>query len=375
MSQLLATTAAAAAAGQSFALGTFSVAGSPPFAGLVLDGERVIAIEALRGLMSQAGHSLARGGSVLSLIECWDTAMPALQVAANALRDALKEASSDGLGDAPRGAGAGDAHNIAGLLMPLNTLKVHPPVAARQIFMCGANYFKHVVDIIVDMGPGKNPGTEGMNPQQLRAYAEALMQRRQREGTPYVFNKPVSTMSGAFDAIELPPWAEQPDWELELAVVISRAARHVHRDDAMNYVAGYTIANDITNRDWIYARADMKALGTDWLLGKSCPTYLPIGPYLVPREHAGNANDFRLELDLNGERKQDESTADMIFDIPRLIEHISGVVQLLPGDVICTGSPAGNGTHYKRFLQPGDVVDARITGLGCHRNTVVSQRS
>lgn len=362
MSQLMETAAASAAAGQSFALGTFSVAGSPPFAGLVLGGESVIAIEALRGLMSQAGHSLpslSPGSTVLSLIECWDIAFPALQAAANASSDA----------------GHADARDTAALLRPLNTLKVHPPVAARQIFMCGANYFKHVVDIIVDMGPGKNPGTEGMNPQQLRAYAEALMHKRQLEGSPYVFNKPVSTMSGAFDAIELPPWAEQPDWELELAVVISRAARHVHRDDAMNYVAGYTIANDITNRDWIYARADMKALGTDWLLGKSCPTYLPIGPYLVPQEHAGNAKDFRLELDLNGERKQDESTADMIFDIPRLIEHISGVVQLLPGDVICTGSPAGNGTHYKRFLQPGDVVDARITGLGCHRNTVVSQRS
>jgi 2,4-diketo-3-deoxy-L-fuconate hydrolase len=342
-----------------FALGTFSLAGCPPFAGMVLDGERVIAVEALRGLLQAQGHALPPAHSTLALVESWASSLPALQAAADALTRSDDEA----------------ARATANAMVPMSSLRVHPPVQARQVFMSGANYFKHVVDIIVDLGPGKNPGTEGMDPVQLRAYAEELMRKRQRDGAPYVFNKPVTTMTGAFDPIVVPAFAQQPDWELELAVVISAPARNVKREDAMRHVAGYTIANDITNRDWIYARAEMKALGTDWLTGKSCPTYLPIGPYLVPEPHVQAPHDLRIELKLNGETRQDESTSDMIFGIPRLIEHISSVVQLLPGDVICTGSPAGNGTHYNRYLQPGDVVDSAITGLGRQRNTVISERT
>jgi 2,4-didehydro-3-deoxy-L-rhamnonate hydrolase len=342
-----------------FALGTFSFAGCPPFAGLVLEAERVIAVEALRGVAGVAGHSLPPAHSTLALFENWQTALPALQAAAEALVNGVSP----------------EARAAAESMVPLRSLQVHPPVAARQILMSGANYFKHVVDIIVDLGPGKNPGTEGMNPTQLRTYAEDLMRKRQKEGSPYVFTKPVSVMSGAFDPIVIPSFAEQPDWELELAIVLAAPARNVKREDAMRYVAGYTIANDITNRDWVYARAEMKALGTDWLTAKSCPTYLPIGPYIVPATQVADPKDLRIELKLNGETKQDDSTSDMIFDIPRLIEHISSVVQLLPGDVICTGSPAGNGTHYNRYLQPGDVVEGAITGLGSQRTIVVSERS
>lgn len=341
-----------------FGLGTFSLAGSPPFAALVLDGERVIAVEALRALAREAGAELPPARSTLELIEAWDLALPALQAAAQALRE-------------PQSAAARAASDA---MVPMASLKAHPPVAARQIFLSGANYFKHVVDIIVDMGAGKTPGTEGMDPVTLRAFAEDLMRRRQRDGSPYVFSKPVSVMSGAFDPIVVPSFAQQADWELELALVIAAPARHVKRADAMRYVAGYTIANDITNRDWIFTKGDMKALGTDWLTAKSCPTYLPIGPYIVPAQHVAEPMDLQLQLKLNGETKQYERTSDMIFDIARLIEYISGIVQLLPGDVICTGSPSGNGTHYQRFLQPGDVIDASITGLGSHRNTIVTER-
>lgn len=341
-----------------FALGSFSSAGAPPFAGLVLDGKRVVAVDALRPLTEAHGLPLPRGASVLELLECWSSALPALQAAANDIAS-----------------GSGLAREIGGASVPVSELLVHPPVAARQIFLSGANYFKHVVDIIVDMGPGRNPGTEGMSRDELRAYAEDMMRRRQREGSPYVFVKPVSVMAGAFDPIVVPEWAEQPDWELELAVVIGKPGRHVRREDAMSHVAGYTIANDITNRDWIYARGDMKALGTDWLRAKSCPTYLPIGPWIVPGAHVPNPHDLHIELKLNGETKQDDSTADMIFGVPRLIEYISSIAQLLPGDVICTGSPAGNGTHYQRFLQQGDVVEGAISGLGSQRNNVIKDRS
>ena len=118
----------------------------------------------------------------------------------------------------------------------------------------------------------------------------------------------------------------------------------------------------------------MKALGTDWVASKSCPTYLPVGPYVVPATQVADPQDLHVELKLNGETKQDESTSDMIFGVARLVEHLSSIVQLMPGDLICTGSPAGNGTHYNRFLQPGDVVEGSITGLGSQRTPVVAEQ-
>lgn len=342
----------------SFALGTFSYAGCPPFAGLVSEGEQILAVEALRPLCTQLGHYLPEAASTRTLIECWSTTLPALQAAANALAQR----------DTPA------AQMAASARVPMSALKVHPPVASRQILLSGANYFKHVVDIIVDLGPGKTPGTQGMDPQTLRSYAEELMTRRKREGAPYIFSKPVSVLSGAYDPVVVPASTRQADWELELVVVIAAPARHVRKEDAMRYVAGYTIANDITNRDQIWTTGDMKAMGTDWISAKSSPGYLPVGPYMVPASQVSNPQDLTIELKLNGQTMQNESTADMIFDIARLIEHISSLVQLLPGDLICTGSPAGNGTHYNRFLQPGDIVEGAITGLGHMRTPVTSER-
>lgn len=339
-----------------YALGTFSLAGCPPFAGLVMHGNRVIAIEALRELCRDIGQPTIQAPSTLALFEQWATAEPVLQAAADALSSLSTPA----------------ARVLSERWVPMASLTVHPPVASRQILMSGANYFKHVVDLIVDMGPGKSPGTEGMGPTELRAYAEALMTRRRTEGAPYVFSKPVSVLSGAFDPIVIPAFAKEPDWELELAVVIGAPARQVKKADAMRYVAGYTIANDITNRDWVWARGEMKPMGTDWLSAKSCPTYLPVGPCIVPASQVADPQQLQLQLKLNGQTMQDESSSDMIFGVARLIEHISSVVQLLPGDLICTGSPAGNGTHYNRFLQPGDVMEGSITGLGTQRTPVVA---
>lgn len=341
-----------------YALGTFSYAGCPPFAGLVLGDEQVVAVEALRELCARQGHDLPDASSTRALIEHWSTSHPALQAAADAVAHGDTSA----------------ARAVAKALVPMSALTVHPPVDSRQILMSGANYFKHVVDIIVDLGAGKTPGTDGMGPAELRVYAEDLMRRRQREGSPYIFSKPVSVLGGAFDPIVIPASTTQPDWELELVVVIAAPARNVRREDAMRYVAGYTIANDITNRDQVWAQGDMKALGTDWISAKSSPTYLPVGPYMVPASQVPDPQRLQVRLDLNGQTMQDESTSDMIFDVSRLIEHISSVVQLFPGDLICTGSPAGNGTHYNRYLQPGDVVEGSISGLGAQRTPVIAEQ-
>ncbi|MFN3985593.1 MAG: fumarylacetoacetate hydrolase family protein [Rhodocyclaceae bacterium] len=342
-----------------FALGTFSCAGSAPFAGLVVDNDRVIAVDALRPLCAQSGRVLLDAASTLGLLEHWQHNYPALQMAADAIAAGTSEA----------------ARALAASLVPMAFLKVHPPVASRQIFMSGANYFKHVVDIIVDLGPGKTPGTEGMDSVQLRAYAEEMMRERRRAGTPYILSKPVSVLSGAYDSIVIPVDAVQPDWELELVVVIGAPARRVSRENALKHVAGYTIANDITDRGRVWATKDTKAMGTDWISSKCSPTYLPVGPYIVPAAQVADPHDLRIELKLNGETMQNESTSDMIFGVARLIEHLSGVVQLLPGDLICTGSPAGNGTHYNRFLRPGDVIDATISGLGVQRTPVITERT
>jgi 2,4-diketo-3-deoxy-L-fuconate hydrolase len=332
-----------------FKLGTFSSAGSPPFAGLVR-GDQVIALHTLQKLADGKGLRLTGSESVFALLQHWQTNFAALS-------DALALADQSGTLD----------------WAPVSSLKVHAPIELpRQIFCTGANYFKHVVDILVGMGPGAHPGTEGMSAAELRTYAEKMMQERATTGSPYVFSKLPSAVTGPYDPVILPALASQPDWELELAVVIGKPARHVRREQAADYIAGYTIANDITSRDLIWCK-EPKAMGTDWVSSKNSPTFLPLGPYLVPAAFVADPQQLQIVLKLNGEVMQDESTADMIFDVARQIEYISSRVQLWPGDVICTGSPAGNGIHYGRFLRDGDVMEAAITGLGEQRNVCIAE--
>jgi 2,4-didehydro-3-deoxy-L-rhamnonate hydrolase len=324
-----------------FALGTFSVAGSPSFAGLVVD-DKVIAVRAL-------GRPLAAGGSMLSVLDDWDTNFGLLQSAADR-------------------AFAGEVPGE--LLVPVEQLRIHPPVdMPRQIFCCGANYRKHVIEYIADQGVGD---TAGMSKEDRIAYATRQMDEVVAKGSPYFFSKAPSAVVGPYDFVVLPRNAEKPDWELELAVIIGRPARHVSRESAFEYIAGFTIGNDVSNRDLVF-RPEMKALGADWVRGKCMPTYLPLGPFLIPAAFAGDVQNLRIKLTLNGQTMQDESTADMIFGVARQIEYLSSYVQLWPGDVILTGSPAGNGTHYNRFLHPGDVMEGSIEGLGMQRNRCIAE--
>ena len=179
-------------------------------------------------------------------------------------------------------------------------------------------------------------------------------------------------MIGAEDTVVLPFDSEQSDWELELAAVIGRPARRLAPEQALDAVAGYTICNDLTSRDAL-SRWDAGALGIDWLAGKNSPTFLPTGPLLVPAAHVGDPMDLRIRLSVNGRAMQDETTADMLFDVAGLISHISTVAELRPGDFVLTGSPAGNGASHGVFLRPGDVIEASITGLGNQRNRCVAE--
>ncbi|MVW84809.1 fumarylacetoacetate hydrolase family protein [Pseudomonas sp. PB101] len=334
-----------------FTLGSFSVAGSPVFSGVVLE-ENVIAVEGLRPVCQSLGLSTPASNTLFGLLQEWPNSFHTLDTVVAELRNNPQQ-----------------YHEVRKLLTPIKQLKVHAPLdRPRQVLCCGANYFRHVVDLIVAAGPGGTPETQGMTPQALRSYAENLMRERSANGEPYMFCKPAATISGPYDPITLPIGVTQPDWELELAVVIGRPARHVSRHKALDYVAGYTIANDITNRDKVWRRDDMKAMGTDWIASKGSATYLPLGPYLIPAPFVDSPQDLRLELKLNGEIKQAETTADMIFDVARQIEYLSSQLQLYPGDIICTGSPAGNGAHYQRYLKHGDVLESSISGFGYQRN-------
>lgn len=326
-----------------FALGTFSRGDGARFAGLCL-GERVIPLAEVEDLARRAGARWAPSASVLDLLQDWDTNLDVLQSLATHI-PADHAAACD-----------------------MASLKVHPPVdLPRQVLCTGANYRKHVVELTLDMGVGP----EGLKGDALRKWAEDMMDERAAHGEPYVFPKLPSSITGAFDDIVLPATTERPDWELELAVIMGRPARNVRAEEALDYVAGYSIINDVSARDLI-ARTDYKMLGTDWLRSKSPPTFMPFGPVMVPACFVSNPQDLRITLKLNGQTMQDESTADMLFDVAHQIEYISRHVQLWPGDLIATGSPAGNGTHYNRYLRAGDIVYSTIQGLGMQRNCCVS---
>ncbi len=260
---------------------------------------------------------------------------------------------------------------------PLAGLDVRCPVRPGQILQCGANYRRHVVDIVMAERRADLSMT-GHNSEvpeaEVRAWAENMMDERARSGEPYVFPGLSGALTGPYDDVVLPDRGARHDWELELAVVIGRPARHLTRDNALDHVAGYTICNDITTRDLVY-RTDLKAIGSDWFAAKNAPTFLPTGPFLVPAKFVGDPADLRITLRHNGVVRQDEAVADMLFDLPAVLAYITGITELRPGDLVLTGSPAGNGVHWGVFLADGDLLEGEITGLGAQRNPIVSKHA
>ena len=254
------------------------------------------------------------------------------------------------------------------LARPVAELAVLAPFDPPQVFQSGANYRTHVIELMV--AAAAEAGDD--DPAGTLARATALMTERAENGTPYVFLGLPSVVVGPYDDVVLPDIGGKHDWELELAAVIGTEAYQVTRADAVSHVAGYVMVNDLTTRDRVF-RPDMPGLGTDWLAGKNSPTFLPLGPWFVPAQFVDDPMDLHITLSLNGKVMQDETTADMIFDIARLVEHVSAITPMRPGDLLLTGSPAGNGAHYGRYLQAGDVMEATIDGLGTQRNTCVTQ--
>jgi 2-keto-4-pentenoate hydratase/2-oxohepta-3-ene-1,7-dioic acid hydratase in catechol pathway len=249
----------------------------------------------------------------------------------------------------------------------LSDLRVLPPVEPVHILQSGANYRRHVMDIIV----AEERERGAMSDEEAREMGARIMDERAASGEPYIFLGATSAMVGAYDDIVLPDRGDQHDWELELVAVIGVGGRDIPRENALEHVAGYTIANDVTTRDLVY-RPDLQAIGTDWLRAKNAPTFLPVGPWIVPTAFVADPMDLTITLRVDGQTMQDESTSDMIFDVAALVAYSSTLVELQPGDLVLTGSPAGNGMHHRRFLRPGDVIEGAVTGLGMQRNRCVS---
>lgn len=221
--------------------------------------------------------------------------------------------------------------------------KLLSPVEPRDIICIGLNYRKHAAE-------GNQPIPE----------------------FPVVFMKNVGAVQHPEDPIILPRKlrSDAVDYECELAVVIGRECYNVSKADALSYVLGYTCANDVSARDW-----QMKWGGGQWCRGKTFATFCPLGPHLVTANEIANPNDLGIRTVLNSQVMQDWTTADMIFDVPTLIEFLSGSTKLVPGTVILTGTPHGVGGARKPpvFLQPGDSVTVEIDGIGALTNPVVEE--
>lgn len=242
---------------------------------------------------------------------------------------------------------------------PLGEVTLVAPVEPREVLQAGANYRTHVIQLIM---AGLRKGDPSRSPDEVRAHAEKVMDERAASGRPFFFIGLPQCVVGDNVPLELPSYSETHDWELELAVVIGRRAFNVEPENAMDHVAGYTIVNDITTRDLVFP-TDVGDIGADWYRSKNAPGFLPTGPFLVPAPYV-DPSDLRVTLQLNGDVMQDATTRELIFDVPSLISIASKTAPLNPGDLLLTGSPAGNGQHWKRFLRDGDVMTGSIQGLG-----------
>jgi 2-keto-4-pentenoate hydratase/2-oxohepta-3-ene-1,7-dioic acid hydratase in catechol pathway len=217
-----------------------------------------------------------------------------------------------------------------------SSLEWLPPLMPRKLICIGANYGAH-------------------NKEMLGTLSAAV---------PYSFLKPPTTaLVGSGRTIPLPDHAQKIDYEAELAVVIGQRAYGVKAREALSYVFGYSVLNDISARDWLPSTT---ALGPDWTMAKGFNGSAPMGPWITPARFVSDPQNLDISLTVNGDVKQDSNTAEMIFTVAQVIEHLAGVMALEPGDVIATGTPSGVGAGRKppEFLKPGDEIRVEVEGLG-----------
>ena len=224
-----------------------------------------------------------------------------------------------------------------------DTVRLGAPMARPSKIICvGLNYAKHAEE-------------SGMEPPK----------------EPVLFFKATSAIVGPYDDIRLPKGSTKTDWEVELAIVVGKKASYVSESEALTHVAGYVLHNDVSERAFQIERSGQ------WVKGKSCDTFAPLGPYIATADEIKDPNNLRLWLKLNGKRVQDSSTSDFIFNIQQVISYISQFMTLLPGDIISTGTPSGVGLGFDppTYLTPGDEVELGVEGLGVSKQKVVAYSS
>jgi 2-keto-4-pentenoate hydratase/2-oxohepta-3-ene-1,7-dioic acid hydratase in catechol pathway len=230
--------------------------------------------------------------------------------------------------------------------LPLSSVKLKSPILSPEKIFCAAvNYASH----------GK---------EQASKPPEA----------PYFFTKFRNALEGPNDPIILPRSSKKMDWEVELAVIVGRRGKYISKADALDYVAGYTVANDVSFRDLLFHEAlanKPTREGLNWVMGKGLDSALPLGPWLVTKDEIPNPRGLAISLSVNGNVRQNSNTSELIFGVEDMVESLSKGITLEPGDVITTGTPAGVAAFTGGpYLKPGDVVEARIEKIGALRNTV-----
>jgi 2-keto-4-pentenoate hydratase/2-oxohepta-3-ene-1,7-dioic acid hydratase in catechol pathway len=268
---------------------------------------------------------------------------PAIQAADGTIRDLSAHAADiGGAAISPDGLKQLAAIDVNSLPVVDASTRIGACVAGTGKFICiGLNYSDHAAETGATVPP-----------------------------EPIIFMKATSAISGPNDNVLIPRGSQKTDWEVELAVIIGKTAKYVSEEDALDYVAGYAVCDDVSERAFQTERAGQ------WTKGKSCDTFGPIGPWLVTKDEIADPQNLKMWLTVNGQKMQDGSSSTMVYGVKYLVSYLSQFMSLHPGDVISTGTPPGVGMGLKppRFLRDGDVVELGIEGLGTQKQTFVQDK-
>lgn len=339
-----------------FKLGTFEHQGKT-LVGVVLDDNLVIDLAGANAAVNASGTKPADAADMKDLIRRYDSGLRARIIEiVNAVTSL-------------------PATNRPGYVHTLADLKVLPPIMYPTNMMNAAlNYTEHALemkDVREDgIGTSDEPGMAAKD--STRPVGIWEPDASDRRWTPYMFMKASSAVIAHKEAIRLPVKREQVDWECELGVVIGRDAKNVPMGKGADYIFGYTLEMDVSDRE---SRGDTR-YGSDWLMGKSHDTFAPLGPLIVPREFVANPKDLPIRFVLNDQVMQESTSALMIHDVFELVVYGSNIMTLRPGDVIATGTPSGVGSARKPpiYLKDGDRTVCTYEGIGTLENTVVRDK-
>ena len=325
-----------------YKLGTFE-SGGEAWLGLVLDDSLVVNIAEASAALGDDGPDIPT--DMTALIVAYDDLAPRLRAIA----------------------AAAAAEPGAAYVSNRSDVRIRPPIRPHIIYNAAANYALHAAEM------AGQPGEilEGPIPDPIPGIWERTPDDRRQN--PYIFLKMANTIIADGEAIRMPPSRPNLDWECELAVVVGKPASRVAVEDAADYIFGYTLENDVSDRG---GRGDGR-MGSDWFLQKNHDTFAPLGPFIVPREFVPEPLNLRQTLTLSGTVMQDSNTGNMTHDIYDMLSYVSHIATMQPGDIYAMGSPSGVGTARETpiYMQPGDTAVCAIEGIGMLTNPVVGPES